>query len=97
MISLILRKYFRFDYQLLWPEQDQPAFASFHNQFTADECLPFIINKKNELPYFFKPDKIAKQTIDFISFDPRSITENILLDDNRPYRYGQIFQEQQSL
>ena len=59
--------------------------------------LPFIVNKKNEHPYFIKPDKITKQTIDIISFEPRLITENNLLDDNRPYRYEQNFQEQQSL
>ena len=50
LISLFLRKYFRFNYQLLWSEQAQPAFAAFHNHFTADECLPFIIDKQNEHP-----------------------------------------------
>ena len=97
LISLFLRKYFRLNYQLLWSEQDQPAFAAFHNHFTADECLPFIIDKQNEHPYFFKPDKITQQTMDFISFDPRLITENNLHDDNRPYRYEQKIQEQQNL
>ena len=95
--SLFLGKFFRFNYQLLWSEQDQAAFTVFTTHFTADECLTFIINKKNERPYFFKLDKIPKQTIDFISFDPRLITENNLIDDNRPYRYEQNFQEQQSL
>ena len=56
VISIFLRKYFRFNYQLLWSEQNQPAFAAFHNHFTADEHLPFIIDKQNEHPYFFKPD-----------------------------------------
>ena len=51
--------------------QDQPAFAAFNNHFTADECLPFIINEQNEHPYFFKTDKITNQAIDYISFDPR--------------------------
>ena len=97
LVSLFLRKFFRFNYQLLWSEQDQSAFTVFTTHFTADECLPFIINKKNEHPSFVKPDKITKQTIDFISFDPRLITENNLLDDNRPYRYEQNIQEQQSL
>ena len=97
MISLFLRKYFRFNYQLLWSEQDEPAFAVFHNHFTVDECLPFIINKQNEHPYFFKADKVTQQTIDVISFDPRSITENHFHDDNRPYRYEQKLQEQQNL
>ena len=35
--------------------------------------------------------------MDFISFDPRLITENNLHDDNRPSRYEQNFQEQQNL
>ena len=96
LISLFLRKFFRFNYQLLWSEQDQSAFAVFSTHFTADECLPFILNKKNE-HLFFQPDKITKQTIDFICFDPRLITENNLLVDNRPYRYEQNIQEQQSL
>ena len=87
LISLFLRKFFSFNHQ----------FTAFTTHFTADECLPFIINKKNEHPYFFKPDKITKQTIDLISSDPRLITENNLIDDNRPYRYEQNSQEQQSL
>ena len=97
MISLFLRKNFRFNYHILWSEHDQPAFAAFHNHFTADECLPFIINKQNEHPSFFKPDKVTQQTMDLISFDPRLITENNFHDDNRPYRYEQNIQEQQNL
>ena len=97
LISSFLRKYFRFNYQLLWSEQDQPAFAAFHNHFTADECLPFIIDKQNEHPYFFKPDKLTQQTMNFISFDPRLITENNFHDDDRPYRYEQNIKEQQNL
>ena len=97
LISLFLRKFFRFNHQLIWSEQDQAAFTAFTTHYTADESLPFIINRKNEHPYFFKQDKITKQTIDFISFDPRLITENNLIDDNRPYRYEQNSQEHQSL
>ena len=96
MISFFLRKYFRFNYQLLWSEQDQPALAAFHNHFTADECLTFIISKQNEHPYFFQRDKITQQTMDLISFLPRLITENKFHDDNRPYRYEQNIPEQQN-
>ena len=97
LLSLFLRKCFRFNHQLIWSEKDQAAFTAFTTHFTADECLPFIIKKKNEHPHFFKPDKITKQPIDLISFDPRLSTEIILFDDNRPYRYEQISQKQQSL
>ena len=103
LIYFFLRKYFRFNYQLLWSEQHQPAFTAFHNQFKADECLTFIIDDQNKHAYFFKPDTITQQTMDFISFDPRLITENDLHDFvidfviNRPYRYQQNIQEQQNL
>ena len=68
LISLFLRKYFRFNYQLAWSEQDQPAFPAFHSNFTADECLPFIIDKQNEHPYFFKPEKKNKTNHGFHIF-----------------------------
>ena len=35
--------------------------------------------------------------MDFVSFDPRLITETNFHDDNRPYRYEQNIQEQQNL
>ena len=95
--SLLLRKLIRFNHQLIWSEQDQAAFTAFTTHFSADECLPFIINRKNEHPNFFKPDKITKQTIDFISFDLRLTTENNLIDDNRHDRYEQNSQDQQNL
>ena len=52
VISLFLRKYFRFNYQLLWSQQDQSVFTEFPDQFTLEECLPFIISEQNEHPYF---------------------------------------------
>ena len=97
VISLFLRKYFRFNYQLLWSQQDQPAFTAFPNHFTADECLPFIISEQNEHPYFHKPQLITKQTLDYIRFDPLLITEKDLFADNRPYHYEQNSQVQQNL
>ena len=97
VISLFLRKYFRFNYQLLWSQQDQSAFTEFPDQFTSEECLPFIISEQNEHPYFHKPQLITKQTLDYIRFDPLLITENDLFPDNRPYHYQQNSQDQQNL
>ena len=97
VISLFLRKYFRFNYQLLWSQQDQSAFTAFPNQFTLEECLPFIISEQNEHPYFHKPQSITKQTLDYIRFDPLLITENDLFAVNRPYHYEQNSQDQQNL
>ena len=97
VISLFLRKYFRFNYQLLRSQQDQSAFTAFPNHFTGEECLPFIISEQNEHPYFHKPQLITKQTLDYIRFDPLLITENDLFADNRPYHYEQNSQVQQNL
>ena len=97
VISLFLRKYFRFNYQLLWSQQDQSAFTAFPNHFTVEECLPFIISEQNEHPFFHKPQLNTKQTLDYIRFDPLLITENDLFADNRPYHYEQNSQVQQNL
>ena len=97
VISLFLRKYFRFNYQLQWSQQDQPAFTAFPNHFTADECLLFIISEQNEHPYVHKSQSITKQTLDYIRFDPLLITENDVFADNRPYHYAQNSQAQQNL
>ena len=97
VISFILRKYFRFNYQILWSQKDQPAFTAFPQHFTADDCLPFIISEQNEHPYFNKPEQTTKQTLDLIRFDPQFITENDLIADNRPYHYEQNSQAQQNL
>ena len=92
-ISLFQSNYFRFNYQLLWSQQNQLVFTAFHNHFTADDCLPFIIIKQNEHPYFFKPET-TNQAIGYISFDPRLITENNLHDDfivmNKIYKNNKI-------
>ena len=52
LIASFLRKFFRFNHQLKWSEQDQAAFTAFTTHFTADECLPFIVNRKNDHPFF---------------------------------------------
>ena len=46
--SLFLRKFFRFNFPLIWSTQDQAAFTAFPNFFTPEECLPFIINEQNK-------------------------------------------------
>ena len=95
VISLFLRKYFRFNYQLLWSSQDQPAFTAFPTYFTPNECLPFIITEQNEHSYSFRPNSITQHNIDRITFDPHLITDNNLIDDNRPYHYQQNTSVQQ--
>ena len=96
LISLFVRKFQ--DSIINYNVQNKIKLLSQHSQLILQLMKVInIINRKTEHPYFVKPDKITKQTIVFISFDPRLITENNLIDDNRPYRYEQNSQEQQSL
>ena len=37
--------FFRFDYQLLWEQQDQQAYIHFPQILTQTELLPYIINQ----------------------------------------------------
>ena len=54
------------------------------------------MNEHNEHPYFFRPDSIMKHNLDRINLDPHLITDNNLIDDNRPYHYQRNTQVQQN-
>ena len=47
VFTQFLLKFFRFNYQLLWEQQDQQAYFHFPQILTRTELLPYII--KNEL------------------------------------------------
>ena len=74
--SLFLRKFFRFNYELLWSERDQAAFNAFPNFFTEQECLPFLIKEQNKHKYYVNPTHIPNLFLDLLQFDPMCITEN---------------------
>ena len=46
VFTKFLLKFFRFNYQLLWKQQDQQAYIHFPQILTETELLPYII--KNE-------------------------------------------------
>ena len=72
LISSFYRNFFRFNHQLIWSEQDQAAFTAFTTHLTADECLPFIINKKNEHPIFLNQTKQQNKPLTlYLSFNYR--------------------------
>ena len=54
------------------------------------------MNEQNEHPYFFRPQSILKHNLDRINLDPDFLTDNNLIDDNRPYHYQQTTQVQQN-
>ena len=43
-----LSKFFRYNYQLLWEQQDQQAYINFPQILTQTELLPYIIKNENK-------------------------------------------------
>ena len=75
---------FRFNFQLLWEEQDQPAFKSFPQTLTRTELLPFIIHDKYKHPLYRDPTKLYIPYFDVISSDTNVLVEHSETSDNRP-------------
>ena len=88
--SLFLRKFFRFNYELLWSERDQTAFNAFPNFFTEQECLPFLIKEQNKHKYYVNPTHIPNLFLDLLQFDPLCITEDQIENDNRQNHKSQL-------
>ena len=78
-------KFFRFNYQLLWEQQDQQAFIHFLQILTQTELLPYII--KNEHRYLQYKDLTSFNTTYFeqMNLDHNFITEYSEKSDNRPF------------
>ena len=83
LYSQLLMKFFRFNYQLLWEEQDQPAFKNFPQALTHTEHLPFIIHHENKHPLCRDPTKLHVQYFESISYDTNfllNILKHLIID-----------------
>ena len=80
-----LLKFFRFNYFLLWEQQDQQASIHFPQILTQTELLPYII--KNEYRHLHYRDPTSFNTTYFeqINLDHNFITDYSETSDNRPY------------
>ena len=66
--SLFLRKFFRFNYQIIWNQIDQKAFQNFPQYFSKEELLPFLISEENKHPRFVKLTLIDSDIIFQLNF-----------------------------
>ena len=48
IFTQFLLKFFRFNYQLLWEQQDQQAYINFPQVLTETELLSYIIKNENK-------------------------------------------------
>ena len=72
--SLFLRKFFRFNYQLIWNQIDQKAFQNFPQYFSKEELLPFLISEENKHPRFVNLTIIDSDIIFQLNFLSSALT-----------------------
>ena len=93
VFTQFLFKLFRFNYQLLWEQQDQQAYIHFPQTLTQTELLPYII--KNEHRHLQYTDLTSFNTTYFeqINLYHNFITDYSDTSDNRPYITSNISPE----
>ena len=77
--------FFRFDYQLLWEQQDQQAFILFSQILTQTELLPYIIKNEHRHSQYRDLASINTTYFEQINLDHNFITDYSETSDNRPY------------
>ena len=79
-----LLKFFRFNYQTLWEQQDQQAYTNFPQILTPTELLPYIIKNEHKHEQYRNPTSFNTQHFDQIHLDHNFITDFSETSDNRP-------------
>ena len=80
-----LLKFFRFNYQLLWEQQDQQAYTNFPQILTSTELLPYIIKNEHKHLQYRNPTSFNIQHFDQINPDHSFLADFSETSDNRPY------------
>ena len=92
-LSHFLLKFFRFNYQLIWEQQDQNAYINFPQVLTKTELLPFIISNTNKRVYYRDPTSFNINDFELINFDTTFIIEHSETSDSRPYTMSNLVSE----
>ena len=88
-----LLRFFRFNYQLLWEQQDQQAYIHFPEILTEFELLPSIIKNEHRLLQYRDPTAFNTTYFEQINLDNNFITDYSETSDNRPYNISNISPE----
>ena len=78
-------KFFRFNYQLLWEQQDQQAYIHFPQILTETELLPYITKNEHRHLQFRDPTSFNTTYFEKINLDHNFVTEYSETSYNRPY------------
>ena len=78
-------KFFRFNYQLLWEQQDQQAYIHFPQILTQTELLPYIIKNEHKHVQYRDLTSINTTYFEQINLDHTFFVEQFETSDNRPF------------
>ena len=93
VFSHFLLKFFRFNYKLLWKQQDQNAYINFPQVLTETELPPIIISKTNKHIHYRDPTSFNITYFELIIFDNNFIIEHSKTSDNRPNNTSSLISE----
>ena len=85
VFTQFLLKFLRFNYQLLWEQQDQQAYIHFPQRLTPTELLPYVIKNEHKHLQYRYPTSFNTTHFEQINLDHNFISEHFETSDNRPY------------
>ena len=93
VFSHFLLKFFRFNYQLIWQQDDQNAYINFPQILTETELLPFIISNRNKHIHYRYLTSFNTTFFNLINFDNSFILEHSETSDIQPYTTCNLLSE----
>ena len=78
-------EFFRFNYQLLWEQQDQQAYINFPQLLTQTELLQYIIKNENKHIQYRDLTSFNITFFEQINLDHNFLVEHSETSDNRPF------------
>ena len=86
-------KIFRFNYQLLWEQQDQQAYINFPQKLPQNELSPYILHNEHKHSQYRDPTLLNATYFEHITSDHNFIADYSEISDNRPYITSNISPE----
>ena len=83
IFTQFLLKFFRFNYQLLWEQQDQQAYIHFSQILTETKLLPYIIKNEHRHLQYRDPTSFNTTYFEQINLDHNFISEYSETSDMR--------------
>ena len=85
ILTQLLLKFLRFNYQLLWEQKDQQAYINFPQILTHIELLPYIIKNENKHLQYRDLTSFNVTHFEQINLDHNFLLEHSETSDNRPF------------